>query len=609
LGSFSSRLVGNPKGWQQQFEDGWFDVNVYNYVKLTPHAERAVADAKIRDLVLRKGKLAVEATGFKATLSLRPVKDIYLYSGMPTAAGPIGNIKSLRLFTLIGFFILIIACLNFINLSTAKSAERAKEIGIKKVLGSGRSKLIAQFLIESALFCICAIIISLIALSILLPLFSTFTGKVFTVNTLVSPGNILLILAVITVIIPLVALYPALVLSSYQPVKVLKGNISHAGSGNMLRKVLVVLQFVLSVTFILSTVVIWKQMKYIQSRDLGFDKNKILLVNTIKVPRNLRNDKIGVFKAEVLSNSSVQAVSGSFAVPGRMGWNGQFAYPEGATKDQGLLVEYIPVDNDYAKTLGLKWVAGRDFESDRAEDQQNNLVINESAVKLFGWSNAENAIGKKLTTSGKNGTVIGVLKDYHQHGLQTQINPVVLGVGNMVNVFAIRYGSADPFKLVNDIKNNWKQVFPGYEYDYKFMDEDFQQQYGKEEKFETLFGLAAFLSISIACLGLLGLTIFATQKRIREIGVRKVLGASVYNITSMLSIDFIKLVIIAIFIASPVAWYIMNQWLHGFAYRITISLWLFALAGVLALLIALLTVSFQVLKAATANPIKSLRSE
>jgi len=609
LGSFSSRLVGRPQDWEQEFSSGWFDVNVYNYAKLKKGVNPEALTKKVQDLILRDGKAAVAATGFKSKILLRPVEDVYLYSGMSTGTGPVGNIKLLNLFILIGFFILIIACLNFINLTTAKSVERAKEIGIKKVLGSGRKNLIIQFLTESALFCIVALIISLLTVSSILPLFNAFTGKAFTLATLFSAVNILLAFGIIILVIPIAGFYPAVVLSAYQPVKVLKGSFAPTGSGNLLRKGLVVAQFVISIAFILSTMVIWKQMSFMQNQNLGFDKDKILIVNTKKVPWTLRNNNANVFKTNVLKHAGIQDISGCWAVPGRLGWEGQFAYPEGKTKEQALVVEYIPVDNDYIKTLGLKLSTGRDFIANRTDDEQKNVIINETAVKSFGWRNDENAIGKKLSTSGKEGVVIGVLKDYHQHGLQEQIKPVVLGIGNGVSVFAIRYNGADPHKVINTVKDEWSKVFKGYEFDYKFMDEDFQQQYIKEEKFETLFGLAAFLSISIACLGLLGLAIYTAQKRIKEIGVRKVLGASVYNITLMLSKDFLQLVFVALLIASPLAWYAMNNWLQGFAYHINMSWWTFLFGGAISLLIALITVCFQSIKAALANPVKSLRSE
>lgn len=609
IGSFASYCSLRPKDCAFEFASGWYDVNVYNYVKLKNGNTAAAVTAKIQDLVLREGRAAVAATGMKSTLSLRPVSEIYLYSNMPTGAGTSGNIKMVRLFVLIAFFILIIACLNFINLTTAGSLERAKEIGIKKVLGSGKSQLIFQFLTESAVMCLVASAISILIVIFLLPAFNHFTGKSFTLLGLFSVGNLVMFLAIIIVLIPLAGFYPALVLSSYEPIKVLKGTFTHSKSGGLLRKSLVIIQFGISVAFILSTVVIWKQMVFMQTQNLGFDKNKVILVNTNKVPRRLVFNSAQAFKSALKARAGIASTTACAAVPGRTGWDSQFAYPEGRTKDQGSIVEYIPVDNDYVRTIGLTLAAGRNFLPESADDQQNNVLINEAAVRSFGWPGDEAAIGKTLKTSGKDGRVIGVLKDYHQHGLQEQIKPVVLGIDKYARVFAIRYDGRSASQAIGSIKQAWDQIYAGYTFDYKFMDDDFQAQYVKEENFKSLFALAAILSISIASMGLLGLAIFTAKKRTKEIGVRKVLGATVFNILLMLSKDFVKLITLAIVIASPVAWYGMNIWLQGFAYRSAISWWIFPLAGFAAILIALLTISFQAIKAALVNPVSSLKSE
>lgn len=609
IGSFASYCSLRPKDCDREFTSGWYDVNVYNYVKLKKGVTAEGLTAKVRNLVLRDGKEAVAATGMKSTLLLRPVSEIYLYSNMPTGAGTSGNIKMLRLFVLIGFFILVIACLNFINLTTARSLERAKEIGIKKVLGSGKNQLILQFLTESALMCLLASAISIIIVIFLLPAFNHFTGKTVTLTEFLSIGNAVLFIGIIILLIPLAGFYPALVLSSYEPIKVLKGVFTHSKSGVLLRKVLVITQFGISVAFILSTAVIWKQMVFMQTQNLGFDKDKVVLVNTNKVPRRLIFNNAQAFKTALRARAGIVSTTACAAVPGRTGWDAQFAYPEGRSKEQGSIVEYIPVDNDYVKTLGLKIAAGRTFQPESADDQKDNFVINEAAVKSFGWSKAEAAIGKKLNTSGKDGRVIGVLKDYHQHGLQEEIKPVVLGVDRYAQVFAVRYEGSNATQAIASIKQAWGQIFVGYPFDYKFMDDDFQAQYKKEENFKSLFELAALLSISIAGMGLLGLAIFTAQKRIKEIGVRKVLGASVFSITLMLSKDFIKLVLVSVVIASPLAWYEMNNWLQGFAYKSVISWWIFPLVGFIAVFIALATIIFQAIKAALVNPVNSLKSE
>ena len=292
-----------------------------------------------------------------------------------------------------------------------------------------------------------------------------------------------------------------------------------------------------------------------------------------------------------------------------MGWDGQFAYGEGSTQTKGILVEHIPVDYDYVKTMGFSLAAGRDFRPDTKTDSVQSYLINETAVKAFGWETPEKAIGKKLAASGMNGQVIGVLKDYHQHGLQESIRPVILNVAPFINVFAVRCEGNNTAEAVSQLKTTWQKFFPGHPLDYRFMDDDFQQQYEKEQKLTKTFTLAAVLAVVIACLGLFGLATYAVEARTKEIGIRKVLGASVGQIAVLLSGDFMRLVLLAFVMAMPVAWYVMNQWLQEFAYRIDISGWLFALAGALVLLIALLTVSLKAVKAALANPVKSLRSE
>lgn len=610
IGSLATFCSMYPKDCEREFASGWFDMNIFNYVRLDKKAGVTATTARIKNLVQVAGKEAVAQYGFKTHLSLRPVKDIYLYSGLPTTSkGAIGNIKTLQLFLAIGIFVLLIACLNFINLSTARSMERAKEIGIQKVLGNSRRKLIGQFLTEAAVLCTVAAIISILLIVTLLPLFNDFTGKAFTIASLFTPGNLLLLSGILVVLVPLAGFYPAWVLSSFKPIKVLKGSFTHTTSGILLRKSLVVMQFVISAGFIMCTLIMWQQMKYMQQQDLGFDQNNMLLVDIQKVPWRLRHEKMEVFKTALQNKTGTQRVSAASAVPGRPGWEGQFAYPEGKTDEQGLQVEYIAADADYVKTIGLTLIAGRDFLPNSQADRDEAFLINEAAIKAFGWGSPQNALGKKLSTSGKEGIIVGVVKNYHQHGLQTRINPVVLSPINSINLFALRYDQITPAQAVDNVKVAWNDVFKGYPLEYRFMDEDFQRQYSKEDKLRSFFGLAAGLSILIGCLGLLGLIIYTAHKRVREIGVRKVLGAGVGNIVALLSTDLLKLVIIAIVLAIPIAWWTMHQWLQNFAYRVQITGWVFALAAAAALLIALFTISFQALRAALVNPVKSLRSE
>ncbi len=469
--------------------------------------------------------------------------------------------------------------------------------------------MIFQFLTETALLCFIAAAVSIMLMTVLLPLFNQFSGEAFTPQNLFSLDNCLLMLGLVVLLIPLAGFYPALVLSSFKPILVLKGKFSHAPSGIVLRKVMVITQFVISIAFIMGTMIIWKQMQFMHDQYLGFDKDKILIVDVKKVPWALRHNNAEAFKTSLLRSHGIKNVTACTAAPGRSGWDSQFAWAEGKPKDAQLIVEYIPVDEDYIKTLGLQLKTGRDFIRGSKADSTSAFIINETAVKIFGWGDAAHAIGKKLATSGKEGTIAGVLKDYHQHGLQQKINPVVLSLASAINVFAVRYDGITPKQATNIIQTAGGKVYSGYPVEYSFLDDDFQRQYAKIEKFQNLFGVAAALSIVIACMGLFGLAIYTAQKRIKEIGIRKVLGASVTSIVTLLSNDFLKLILIAVVIASPLAWWAMSKWLQDFAYRINIEWWMFAIAGLLALLIALSTVIFQAVKAAIANPVKSLRTE
>lgn len=609
IGSMSSLCAANSQYCKEEFASGWFDLNMYNYVKLRKNAKYSEVNMKIKDMVLVKGKEIVAQTGIKAFLQISPLKDIYLHSGMATGNGSIGNIKTVQLFFLVGIFILLIACLNFVNLTTAKSVERAKEIGIRKVMGSDRKELMFQFLTETAILCAAATILSLALMAFLLPWFNHFSGEQFGLATLFSNSNILMVAIIILLLIPLAGFYPAWVFSSYNPIKVLKGSFSHSFSGVLLRKGLVVTQFVISVAFIMGTLIIWKQMKFMRNQNLGFDKNKVLILDVNKVPWTLRQNNSTVFKNELLSQSGIKEVTSCNAVPGHTGWGSQFAWAEGNPKDAQITVEYIPVDENYLGTLDLKLSAGRNFLSGSPVDSNESLIINEAALKIFGWSDPGKAIGKKLNTSGKEGLVIGVLKDYHHHGLQQKINPIVLGMGNFTRFFAIRYNAISPKQATQLVQSAWEKVYAGYPLEYSFMDEDFQRQYEKEARFETLFSIASAFSILIACMGLLGLTIFTVQKRMKEIGIRKVLGANTLSIIFLLSKEFLKLVLMAIILAAPIAWWGMSQWLQEFAYRIHINGWVFLIAGASTLIIAITIISFQAIRSAFTNPVESLRRE
>ncbi|GAB2789974.1 ABC transporter permease [Rhabdobacter roseus] len=598
-----------PEDMVYEYASGWFDLNVANYLLLKPGTDVNAFSAKIKDLVGQRGKAMVEQTGMSSTLQLRPLTDIYLRSGMPTEDGPLGNIDSIYLFIAIGLFVLLIACLNVINLTTARATERAKEVGIKKVLGVQKKQLIQQFLTEAAIVCITATALGLGVTLVLLPQFSAFTGKSFGYGDLLGIEGLLLIVAFLATIIPLTGVYPAWVLTAYQPISVLKGRFARSARGVLLRKGLVVAQFAASVCLIICTVAAWQQVRFMQQQPLGFDQQNILTVDLSGVSSRNRSALAATLRSELLTHSQITAATAANAVPGQMGWDGQFAYGEGNAPGKGILVEHIPVDQHYTRTLNLRLLAGRDFVADSKADEAETFLINEAAVNAFGWENPPAAIGKKLSVSGINGKVVGVVRNYHQHSLHDNIRPLVLNAMPRARVVAFRYEGNNPTAAINHLKASWEKLFPGYVLDFNFLDAAFKQQYLAEQKLIDIFSLAAGMAILISCLGLLGLSVFSTIQRQKEIGVRKVLGASVASIVALLSKDFLKLVLIAILIASPIAWYAMKEWLADFAYKVDINWWVFALAGGLAVGIALLTVSFQSVKAALMNPVKSLRSE
>lgn len=598
-----------PQDMAYEYTSGWFDLNVANYVLLKPGVDAGAFAAKIHELVSQRGQTMVKETGMSSTLQLRPLTQVYLHSGMPTENGPVGSAQSIYLFGAIGLFILLLASLNVINLSTARAIERAKEVGIKKVLGVTKTQLVSQFMIEAAFVCVLATVLGLVLIIIGLPSFSGFTGTTFPYAVLISPVTWLVLAVFLGFLIPLTGFYPAWVLTGYQPITMLRGIFARSTQGSLLRNVLVTGQFTVVVSLISCTIVAWQQVQFMQKQPLGFDQDRVIVVDLKEVAARSRNELANSLRQELRKSSQVVDATACNAVPGQSGWVGQFAFGNGNQSGKGMLVEHIPVDAAYVKTLRLNLVAGRDFLLNSKADEKESFLINETTVKTFGWTSPGQALGKKLSVSGVNGTVVGVLKNYHQHSLQETIHPVVMNLMPVYKVVAVRYAGTDPAPAVQQLTAVWEKLFPGYALTYTYLDAAFAQQYRSERRLIQIFSVAACLAIFIGCLGLFGLATFTAKQRTKEIGVRKVLGASVGSIVGLLSKDFLKLVVLAIVLATPLAWYLMHQWLQDFAYRVSISWWLFVLTGLLAIGIALLTISWQSVKAALVNPINSLRSE
>ncbi len=537
----------------------------------------------------------------KLSYKLQPIKDVHLYSYDMEDEFKHGDIRFIWLFGAVALFILTIACINFINLSTAKSANRAKEVGLRKVVGSTRVSLINQFLAESMLYSVISFILGILLAWALLPYFNTVASK-----TLIMPWQALwfipIILAAAFIVGIVAGIYPAFYLSSFKPASVLKGSISTGSKSSLLRNGLVVFQFTASIILIISTIVIYNQMHYILNQNLGYDKDQVVM---LQGTNTLGDNGVKSLKQQMLKLSSVKSVSiGDYLPVEGTKRNGNQMYNEGKSKvETGVDTQFWVVDEDYLKTFGMKLVEGVDFDPNV---NNGSVIINQTMVKKL---NLKNPIGKIITHGGDALRIIGVVHDFNFESLRLPIGALCMLKGISPSIVSVKISGGNMESTLSQITSIWKGLSPSQPIRYTFFDEKFASMYADVQRMGNILTSFAILAIIIACLGLFALAAFMAEQRSKEIGIRKVLGASVQSITQLLSFDFIKLVALAIIIASPIAWWAMNKWLLDFTYRITISWWIFALAGIVAIVIALLTVSFQSIKAAIANPIKALRSE
>ncbi|MEX6687984.1 ABC transporter permease [Danxiaibacter flavus] len=541
--------------------------------------------------------------------SLMPLLKIHLHSNKPDELSVNGNLQYVYIFSAIAIFILLIACVNFMNLSTARSSNRAKEVGVRKVLGSDRRNLITQFLTESFVISFIAFMAATVLTFLLLPLFNHLAQKNISGLVLLAPSRLAVIVALMIVVSLLAGSYPAFFLSSFQPVDVLKGKLAKGFKGSVLRNALVVFQFAISITLMVGTTVIYSQLNYIHQKDVGFNKEQVLIIQNTSA----LGSQSEAFKNEVMQLPVVKAATFTGYLPTNNWRNSTGLFPDmNFDVENAILSQEWEVDENYIPTMQMQLVSGRNFSKDFATDS-NAIIINEAAAKYFEGKDpinkkmyaVENAATKKISSF----SIVGVIKNFNFNSLREQVTPLALLYRKNLGSLALRINTADIPGLVSQLKSKWKVMAPSHAFSYTFMDEEFNKQYQADQRTGSLSITFSILAILIACLGLLGLVTYAAEQRIKEIGIRKVLGANVTGIIAMLSGDFVKLVCIAVVIATPVAWLAMNKWLQEFAYRITIQLWLFALAGIIALIIALATVSFQAIKAAMANPVKSLRSE
>ncbi len=611
---FHFDMFGSLTNFGGANSDSWMGGSFYTYLLLKPGTDLKKTEAKFPAMVAKymgpqiQQQMGLSLSQFRSKgnslgFSLQPLTSIHLHSATNNEFEPGGNATYVYIFGAIALFMLLVACINFINLSTASASKRAKEVGIRKVAGSAKWQLIKQFLSESVLVTLFAMVIAFLLVKIALPAFNDLSGKHLLFTT--KPMAAFIALGLLVGL--LAGMYPAFYLSSFKPIAVLKGKLTGNKSFG-LRSSLVVFQFFISVSLIIGTIVVYQQMEYIQNKNIGYDKEQVLII-----PNSyLLGNKEQVYKQEFLKDPRIVNATASWYKPaGPSNYNNALAYPEG---NDGQVVDGVDyhVDEQYIPTLGMKIAKGRNFSKDFKTDS-SAIILNETAALALGWNNST-AIGKTVirqnSDKGKNFAfhVIGVVKNFNFKSLHEIVSPLFMTLqpeGGLI----FRINTADIPGLLAVMKKQWEGYNTGEPFTYAFMDDLFSKTYSAEQKTGTILTVFSVLTIFVACLGLFGLVTYTAEQRIKEIGIRKVLGASIPQITQLLSKEFLKLVLIASLIAFPVAWWGMSKWLQSFAYRINIGWWVFVLAGLAAVFIALITVSFQAIKAAMANPVKSLRTE
>jgi len=606
LRSFETLYRENP-----ELMERWVTARFYTYLLLDKNSDPAELEQKFPAFVNRHMGEALSAMGGTLKLFLQPLTKIHLYSDFERDPFAIGDITYVYLFSAIALFVLLVACFNFVNLSTARSATRAREVGMRKTLGAGRGKLIAQFLGESLIYSFASVTLACILLEAALPLFDSLAQRQLSLNYFQKPWLIPGLAGLALAVGLLAGCYPAFFLSSFKPIKVLKGTWSTSSSGSGFRRTLVVAQFIISIALIIGTVTIYNQIHFMKNKKLGFDKEHVLVIPDLN--QATRESYLSI-RDELLNIPGVKAVGASSIVPGK-GIAKSLFFPEGFSDNQPQTMSFLTVDANYVPTMGMEMGEGRNFSADLATDSNESVIINQATARKFGWTSP---IGKtfrlfSLPGSDEEGatlTVIGVVKDFHMASLRQKIEPQIIfyEIGSVNNI-AIRIAPENITHTMDLLKTEWEKISPERPFDFFFLDESFDSQYRAEERFGTIALYFGLLAILIGCLGLFGMSSYTIEQRTKEIGVRKVLGATASGIVLLLSTEFTRWVLVANVIAWPVAYLLADRWLQSFAYRIGLSWTTFVLAGCVSLLIALITVSFQAIRAALANPVETLRYE
>jgi putative ABC transport system permease protein len=589
---------------------GWYDF--YTYLQLKPGIELKEFESKLPAFCDRyiNSQERNKVNNLKYTLSIIPLSDIHLYSNYKYEAGVNGNGRAVSFMFLIGFIIMAIAWVNYINLSTARSVERGREVGVRKVLGAGKTQLIRQFLVESVLMNLIAVLIGFVVFKLLSSTFNQLMGREDPTLISMSNASWLLFMILFATGTLLSGVYPAFVMSGYKPVSVLKGAFKNTSRGLLLRKGLIIGQFGISVILIAGTIIVFRQVNFMRHQDLGININQTLVLDGATSLRDsIYPGTYQPFKEELLRQTGIQSVAASTNVPGQ-----EIFWTTGVKRldppnSESIILHHLGVDYDFIPQFQLKMISGRNFSKEFSTDE-NAAILNETAVSTLGFKNSLKAVGQKIIRRRDTLTIIGVVQSFHHQGLQKAIDPqIILLVPDSRDAYSIKLSSADMPKTVATVENIWAKHFPNDPFNYFFLDDFYNQQYKADQRFGKVFSLFSMLAILIACLGLLGLSSYNILQRTKEIGIRKVLGASTQNVVYILAKDFLKLVLIAFVVAVPLTWWLMHNWLQEFAYRINIGWWIFLIAGAIAIAIALVTVSFLAIKAAVANPVKSLRTE
>ena len=578
-----------------------------------PHVYAALRDPlqwrdvekQINSVAAKKSEKEWKENKMSYRYFLQPIEDIHLKSKLRYDSDNNGSQARVNVFSIVGIIVLLLACINYINLTTAGAIKRARETSVRKVVGATKFQLIRQFFLETFLTCAISVIIGIVLLKLLLPVFSTWIGQPYEFP--LSLTNILLTAFFVLVISVIAGIYPAAVLSSFNPSTTLKGNFATGSRGNFIRKSLVVFQFTITIALVASIVIISRQMNFVRNKSLGFEGNAVIAVRFFG--EQSVNDQYVALRNQLLQSPYIINVSKhSQNVVGGLG-NGWTTTENLKGEEMSTSLYNIAVDTTFMDTYNMKLAAGRFFSRSFPTDTTKSVLVNEAAVRTFGWQKAENAIGKRFGKGDDVKYVIGVLKDFNFESLHKPVEALLINYAQGGNQLSLKIDAKHADEAISHLKKIWKTSVPDIPLEFAFVDESVEKQYGDENKMQGIFYAFAGLSLVIACLGLFGLSIFVVERKVKEIGIRKVLGATVPSIVGLLSKDFMKLVVIAAVIASPVAWYFMHEWLQDFAYRVDIGWWVFVVAGSVALLIALITVSFRAIKAAMANPVRSLRTE